>query len=64
MRFSLASTLVVSLAAQATANSWFGKTGAYSEVSLSCVFSLRGCFEPCHMRHQPNGAFAFTLDIS
>jgi hypothetical protein len=38
MRFSLASTLVVSLAAQATANSWFGKTGAYSEVSLSCVF--------------------------
>jgi hypothetical protein len=37
MRFSLASTLVVSLAAQATANSWFGKTGAYSEVPLSCV---------------------------
>jgi len=29
MRFSLASTLVVSLAAQATANSWFGKAGAY-----------------------------------
>src|SRR5688572_27801827 len=30
MRFSLASTLVVSLAAQATANSWFGSAGAYS----------------------------------
>jgi len=28
MRFTLASTLVVSLAAQATANSWFGKAGA------------------------------------
>ncbi|KAF1842148.1 uncharacterized protein K460DRAFT_370144 [Cucurbitaria berberidis CBS 394.84] len=29
MRFSLASTLVVTLAAQATANSWFGNAGAY-----------------------------------
>jgi len=31
MRFSLASTLVVSLAAQATANSWFGKTAVYDK---------------------------------
>lgn len=30
MRFSLASALVVTLAAQATANSWFGNAGAYS----------------------------------
>jgi len=29
MRFSLASTFVVTLAAQATANSWFGSAGAY-----------------------------------
>jgi hypothetical protein len=29
MKFSLASTLVVALAAQATASSWFGKPGAY-----------------------------------
>jgi hypothetical protein len=41
MRFSLASTLVVTLAAQATANSWFGKTGAYSEFPL-----LLHCFLP------------------
>lgn len=34
MRFSLASTLVVTLAAQATANSWFGSAGAYSEYTL------------------------------
>ncbi|KAF1920724.1 hypothetical protein BDU57DRAFT_23143 [Ampelomyces quisqualis] len=31
MRFSLASTLVVTLAAQATANSWFGKTAVYDK---------------------------------
>lgn len=30
MRFSLTPALVVALAAQATANSWFGSTGAYS----------------------------------
>jgi hypothetical protein len=33
MKFSLASTLVVTLAAQATANSWFGKSGALSHTS-------------------------------
>jgi len=31
MRFNLASTLVVSLAAQATANSWFGKAAVYDK---------------------------------
>jgi hypothetical protein len=50
MRFSLASTLVVSLAAQATANSWFGKTGAYSEVSLSCILPpLRRSHATCQL---------------
>ena len=29
MKFTLTSTFVVALAAQATANSWFGKPGAY-----------------------------------
>jgi hypothetical protein len=43
MRFSLASTLVVSLAAQATANSWFGKAGAYSEISFLLLSSSVKC---------------------
>jgi hypothetical protein len=40
MRSSLVSALVVTLAAQATANSWFGKSGTYRKIS-SCMEHLR-----------------------
>lgn len=32
------SALVVALAAQATANSWFGKSGAYAYCRNTCLF--------------------------
>lgn len=40
MKFTLSSALVVTLAAQATANSWFGKAGALSDYPLCLPSSL------------------------